>query len=487
MEKKKLSTNLILNVIKSALSILFPLITLPYISRVLTQDSIGEYNYAVSIINYYSLISVLGIKTFAIKEANKYRNDKRQFEAFASEMFSLNVFFTVIAYMLLLFSFLIFKTFRENCVAIAIISISICFNTVGVEWIFNIFEDFKYITYRSIGVQIASLILMFTLVRNAEDAYLYMAITIIANGGANIFNWFYAQKFCKIKVVINKSIFTNIVPIMVIFFNTLATVIYVNSDLTMIGVMAGNKEVGIYSVATKIYNVVKTIVNSIVTVFIARLAYEYANDRDKYVETFRKASNIIIFITVPLAVAVMLYGKEIILFISTSEYLGASIGMSILFFSVIFATLGNLYGTGALLLAGKEKNMLIATSIGAVINLIINFLLIPQYGCTGAAIGTVCTEVAVFLILYFGAIKHIDVSIQIKTLAKSILSSVVIFMIFIIYKSYFYNELLFIVFGGFSAVVYCLLMLILKDDIALLGMQTILNELEKRISKWKKD
>ena len=94
-----------MNIIKSVLSILFPLITLPYISRVLTQDSIGEYTYATSIINYYILISGLGIKTFAIREAVNHRANKDDFDNFASEMFSLNLFFTVVAYILLALSY----------------------------------------------------------------------------------------------------------------------------------------------------------------------------------------------------------------------------------------------------------------------------------------------------------------------------------------------------------------------------------------------
>ncbi len=473
--KKSLSINLILNIIKSVLSILFPLITLPYISRVLTQESIGEYNYATSIINYFVLISGLGIKTFAIREAGNYRGSKADFDNFASRMFSLNVFFTCIAYILLGFSFFIFSTFRSYSKAIIIISFTICFTTVGVEWIYNIFEDFGYMTVRSILVQVFSLIIMFALVKDTSDAYIYMAITVIANGGANLFGWFYSRKYCNIKILFDKSIFKDIVPIVVIFSTTLATVIYVNSDLTMLGVMRGTKDVGIYSVASKMYNVVKSVMNGIVPVYMARLAFEYSKDKVKYYKTFRQATDVLLSLTIPIAVGVMLFGREIVLMLSTSEYLGAVPGMQILFISLIFATMGNLLGSGALLLDGKEKVMFVATAIGAVINLIINYAFIPLLGTTGAAIGTLCTEVGVCMILIIAAINSIKVSISLISIIKSIVASIPFLGIYYLYKIFNsdFNKYLFIVYVVLCALIYFVLMILLKDDAVVMAYDKV--------------
>lgn len=434
--KKSLSINLILNIIKSVLSILFPLITLPYISRVLTQDSIGEYTYATSIINYYILISGLGIKTFAIREAVNHRANKDDFDNFASEMFSLNLFFTVVAYILLALSFPVFSTFRSYSKAIIIISFTICFTTIGVEWIYNIFEDFGYMTLRSILVQVCSLFIMFAFVKDASDAYIYMAITVIANGGANLFGWFYARKYCKIRVIFSKRIFKDIVPVFVIFSTTLATVIYVNSDLTMLGVMKGTRDVGVYSVASKMYNVVKTVMNGIVPVYMARLAIEFTSDRDRYYRTFKQAADVLLSLSIPIAAGVMLFGRQIVLMLSTDEYLGAVPGMQILFISLIFATLGNLIGSGALLLDGQEKMMLIATSIGAVINLIINFVLIPQMGTTGAAIGTLCTEITVCTLLFIAEVRSIRSPMAVGSILKSCIASVRGYLLYLLPDRY---------------------------------------------------
>ena len=467
--------------IKSVLTVLFPLITLPYISSVLTQESIGEYSFSTSIANYFLLISALGIKTFAIREAGKYRNDSKKFDEFASNMFSLNVFFTIVAYVLLGLSFLVFAKFRLYGKAIIIASFSICFSTIGVEWIFNIFEDFAYITYRSVIVQIVSLAIMFAFVRNAADAYIYMAISVVANGGANIFNWFYARKYCHIRLWFKRAIFDDIVPIALIFFNTLATIIYVNSDITMLGWMSGAKEVGVYTVATKMYNTVKAVLNGIVPVFFARLSLQYTKDREQYRKTFALAVDVLTCITIPMAIGVFFYGKEIILMLSTKEYLGAVSGMCLLFVSLFFATLGNLYSTGAVLLAGKEKYMLIATAIGAAVNLCVNYALIPVYGSLGAAIGTLATEVIVCTVLVAVSGKYNKVPVHLLEMLKCFAATIPFVAIYRFYQTvYREGRYYYLIFVALSALAYYMVLLLLGNEVVLLATDRVLKKLKRK-------
>ncbi len=481
VKKRSIGINLIFNVIKSVLTVLFPLITIPYISKVLTQDSIGEYGFSTSIINYFLLISALGIKTFAIREAGKYRNDKKKFDEFVSNMFSLNVFFTVVAYVLLAVSFFVFAKFRLYNKAILIASFAIVFNTVGVEWIFNIFEDFAYITYRSVFVQLVSLAAMFAFVRSESDAYIYMAISVVANGGANIFNWFYARRYCHIRLVFKRAVFDDIVPISLIFFNTLATIIYVNSDLTMLGWMAGTKETGVYTVATKMYNTVKAVLNGIVPVFFARLSLQFADSKEDYRRTFASAVDVLTCITIPMAIGVFFYGREIVLMLSTEEYLGAVSGMCLLFVSIFFATMGNLYGTGSVLLAGKEMHMVIATAIGAVLNLCVNYMLIPIYGSMGAAIGTLATEVVVCVILVAVANKYNKVSVHLLEMVKCFIATIPFFGIFKLYQ-HFYREgrYYYLIFVALSALAYYVVLLILRNKFVLLATDRVLKKLRRR-------
>ena len=401
MNQKKLNMNLVMNGIKTLMSILFPFITFPYVTRILSPSSIGEYDYANSIITYFVLIAGLGVSTYTVRSGTYLRDKREEINNFISEVFSLNMISTFVAYLLLAICFIFIDNFREYNISICLFSISIVFKTLGVEWIFSIFEDYRFITIRSIIFQVISILLLFLFVKNEDDLYIYILINVIATVGSNLCNFVYARKYCNLCIRFNKEILKHIKPVFVIFSTSLATIIYINSDTTMLGFLEGTEQVGYYAVATKLYNSIKAMLNSMVPVFMARLAYQYREWREEYNKTFQYAFEMLTFFTIPLAIGTLFYSNEIIRLISGEEYLQAESAMRILFFSLIFATLGNLYSSGGLLLVGKEKGMLYITIFGAFLNVFTNYRMIPILKCTGAAITTLITEVVVFFFIYF--------------------------------------------------------------------------------------
>lgn len=165
MSKRSLNQNLFLYGIKTGMSLLFPLISFPYISRVLSPAGLGHVNYSNSILTYFVLIAGLGVATYAIREGAPIRQDKNKFQTLVDELFSLNIVTTIGSYILLgIFLFFVPK-FQVYTTAILIYSLTMVFNTIGVEWIFNIYEDYTYITIRSILFQFLSLLLMLLLLR----------------------------------------------------------------------------------------------------------------------------------------------------------------------------------------------------------------------------------------------------------------------------------------------------------------------------------
>lgn len=192
--------------IRTVCQMLFPLITFPYVSRVLHVENIGIYNFCQSVISYFSLVAGLGISTYAIREGARYRDNEVKMSLFASEVFSINFISTVFSYLLLGVCILLIPKFNQYGSIIAVLSVSIVFTLVGSEWIFQIYEDYKYITLRSIAFQCVSLVLMFVFVKNSSDLFAYVLITAISCSGANILNTISRRKYCKIRLVINKNI-----------------------------------------------------------------------------------------------------------------------------------------------------------------------------------------------------------------------------------------------------------------------------------------
>lgn len=468
MKKKSLNVNIILTVIKTIVSLLFPLITFPYVTRVLSPTGIGEYNYSNSIIMYFVLIAGLGINTYAIREGAKIREDKEKFNTFANEILSLNFFSTIASYLILFACFTLFREFQSYKISLLIFSALILFKTIGVEWVFSIYEDYFYITIRSLAFQAVSVICLFIFVKTKNDVYPYIAINVLSNVGSNVFNLFYSRKYFKIKPSFSKQMWKHMLPVLVIFSTTLSTMIYVNSDTTMLGWMRGTEEVGYYAVAGKMYNIIKSTLNAIVPVFMARLSFQYESDREGYKSTFSYAFNLLTIVTIPLAIGSLFYSETIIMLLSGKEYLQASTGMKLLFVSLIFASLGNLYGSGGILQAGKEKWMLFATAIGAGINIVANFYFIPMLGCTGAALTTLITEIIVFGILYFCYKKYVGCSVGIRHIINCFFATVPFAFIYRIGLHICPNSIVAqFVQIAISGVAYIVILFLLKDEIVL--------------------
>ena len=150
MQNKSLKLNAFLNTVRNVLNMIFPLITFPYVSRVLGANGLGIYNFSNSVISYFLLLAGLGISTYAVREGAKYRKSKENISFFASQIFSINVFSTIFSYIILFISLVIFPKLHMYAVCILIFSLQIAFTTIGTEWIYTIFEDYTYITVRSI-------------------------------------------------------------------------------------------------------------------------------------------------------------------------------------------------------------------------------------------------------------------------------------------------------------------------------------------------
>ena len=231
--QRSIGVNAGLNMIRTAFQVIFPLITFPYVSRVLHVENIGIYNFCQSVISYFSLLAALGISTYAIREGARYRDNEEKMSLFASEVFSINFISTVFSYLILGVCILLVPRFNQYSSIMVALSISIMFTLIGSEWIFQIYEDYKYITIRGILFQFISLILMFVLVRNSSDLFAYVWITVISCSGANILNAVSRRKYCKIRLTINAKILTHLAPILVLFATSVATTIYTNADTSI--------------------------------------------------------------------------------------------------------------------------------------------------------------------------------------------------------------------------------------------------------------
>lgn len=413
MKSKSLKWNALLNGIKTGITMIFPLITFPYISRILDVENIGKINFSNSIVNYFLLIAGLGISTYATREGSYIRDDKEKLNILCNEVFTINILSTLFAYILLIITVYFNSKLQTYKLLIAIYSINIIGTTIGINWLYSIYEDYWYITVRSILFQIISLVLMFTFVKTKQDYIKYVCILMISATGANILNYFNSKKYIRLRILKKTNIKRHIKPILIIFISTIATTIYVNSDSTMLGFMSSNYIVGIYSVSVKIYTIFKSLVASIILVALPRLSNYIADKRrSDYEDKVNKIYRVLLILLIPITVGLYMSANDIILILSGSSYISAVSSLRILSIALVFSVIG-IYYTNAVLLPMKYENEVMKiTLISACVNIILNLIIIPSYKQNGAAVTTVISEFIVCLMQYRIINKNIKLKIK---------------------------------------------------------------------------
>lgn len=403
MKQKSLGLNALLNSLQSLLNLIFPLITFPYISRTLSVNGVGKYNFANSIVSYFILLAGLGISNYAVREGAKLRNDRKAISSFASRVFTINLISTIVSYVFLILTVIFTPNLHQYTVAIFIFSIQIFFTTLGTDWVYTIFEEYGYITVRNIIFKILSIILLFIFVRHPGDYLNYVAITVFASTGSYILNFLHAKNYCDIKLDFNFNWKEYLNPILVIFGSRVAIQIYLNSDVTMLGFLQNEYVVGIYSTATKIYGIVGTLLIAATAATIPRLAMFMGQGRmSEYNKLLKQVINIMIFLVLPGILGLFMVSKEVIVLLAGEKYLRASYALRISCFAMLGSAMSGIFNQYALIPAKREKKTLISSVISALLNIGLNFILIPIIAEKGAALTTVLAEFTMmFMNFYF--------------------------------------------------------------------------------------
>lgn len=395
--EKKLKVNFIFNTLKTIMVVAFPIVSFPYISRVLGVEGIGKFQYCYSVINYFILFASLGISSYAIRECARFRDDKEKFSIFVKEIFTINIITTIGAYVVLAFCFLAgaYEGKREIMLAL---SLSIIGTTLCIDWLYQALEQYVYISIRTFIIQLLSLILMFAFVKTEKDLLIYTFIFVFSSKGYCFLNLFNARRYVDFTIKCKLELKKHLKPILIIFGATISVSIYMNMDVVMLGMFCGDYEVGLYSAAVKVNTVIKNIITSISVVLLPRLASYLAKDQtEKFEQLFKQGAEINLFFSVASAMGLFVLSKPIILLFSGKEFLPAVLTGQILAVRLVFSALDNIFYNQVLIPTGHEKEACIGTAAGAVTNLVLNAILIPLLKTDGAAIATVVAEGVVFV------------------------------------------------------------------------------------------
>ena len=398
-KNKSIKKNFIMNAILSMSGFIFPLITFPYISRVLGPSGIGSIRFVSSVIAYFAMFAQLGIPTYGIRACAKIRDDKEKLSKTVHELLLINLITNIISYVVLFASLLFVTRFHKDRMLFIIMSSTLFFNMIGVEYLYKALEEYTYITFRSLIFKVIAIILMFVFVNSQEDYVIYGAITIFAALASNVLNFFNSRKYISYKWQGNYEIKKHLSPVFVFFAMTCAASIYLNLDGIMLGFMTTDTELGYYDAAVKIKVLLISVVSSLGAVILPRASYYVeTGEMEKFHEITQKAIRFVLFIATPIMVYFIAFSKESILFISGEKYMASIPAMKVIMPTVLLIGLSNIIGMQILVPLGKEKIVLYSEIVGAVIDLVLNAALIPILKSTGAAIGTTVAELFVLIV-----------------------------------------------------------------------------------------
>lgn len=399
MKTHSVKYNFIMNSILTLAGIVFPLITFPYISRVLLVEGSAKVTFAVSAIEYFTMFATLGIPTYGVRACAVVRDDREKLSKTVQELLIISGVMTVVVYAAFFLSLRLVPQFAEEREILMICSAAIGLCTIGVQWFYSALEQYSYITACAIAFKLLGVVLMFLFVKKPEDFLIYGGIYVIGSYGSYVLNFIRLRKFITFRKSGSYHFKKHLKAVTVFFAMSAGASIYLNLDIVMLRFISGNMAVGYYTAGIKVKTVLVTCVTSLGTVLLPRLSYYIKKQEKAAFQSMVSRAFDFVFVTASaVAVYFMLYAEESILLLSGSPFLPGTLPMIILMPTVLLIGLSNITGIQVLTPNGQENKVMYSVLGGAVLDFGLNLVLIPRYAAAGAACSTMLAEVLVLLI-----------------------------------------------------------------------------------------
>ncbi len=401
MKAKSVKKNFVMNALLAMSGFVFPIITFPYVSRVLKPAGTGRVSFATSVIAYFLMFAQLGVPTYGIRACAKVRDDRAALTRTVHELLGINLAMDAASYLLLALAIWLVPRLAADRTLIIVISATIVLDTIGMEWLYRALEQYTYMTVRSLAFKLVALAAMFLLIHAERDYVIYGGITIFAASASNLLNFANARRYIDLRRPRDCDWRRHVRPVLIFFGMSCATTIYTHLDALMLGFMTTDVDVGYYNAAVKFKIILTSLVTALGAVLLPRFSYYVEHGlMDEFRRVSQKALRFVLAFASALSLYFILYAPESILFISGEAYRGSITPMRFIMPTVLFIGLTNVLGMQILVPLGKEKLVLRSEIVGVFVDLILNALLIPRYKATGAAIGTLVAEAAVLAVQY---------------------------------------------------------------------------------------
>lgn len=419
--------NSIYNTIYQVITIIVPIITLPYVSRVLGETGIGKQAYTNAIAQYFIILGIMGINMYGTRQIASVRDDKNQLNKNFTEIFFLRLMTTGLSLVLYIVFFVIYNTTDRAIYLYQ--SVNIVAAILDVSWLFMGIEDFRNLLTRNLITKLLGVVLIFLLVKSREDTGIYVLILASSQLLGQMIMYLQLPKLVSMKGIQDLNIFSHLMPSVRLFVPQLAAQVYLLLDKIMLGYFTTEAEVGLYDNSQKIVRIVMTLVTSIGTVMIPHMSNILAkNDMKQFKEKIYSTFSFMNFIAIPMAFGLMSITDKFKPWFYGKGFIGIESLIVVNSLIIIFGVWSNISGYQCLIPLREEKKFTISVIGGAMINLILNLVFIWNYKSLGTSVASVIAEFFVAALQIYYIRDLIDVRKLFKDVPKYFIVAAIMYI-----------------------------------------------------------
>ncbi len=453
-----LEGNVVYSVLLSLSTYLIPLVVFPYISRIIGPSGVGAVDAVDYTINYFIQFSMMGLSTIGVREVAMAKGDKERLNTAFSSLFVLNLMLTVIAMVILTVLMFSVPSFSEKRSLYLIGMFKLLSNVFLVEWLFRGFEDFRYITLRSISVRLIFLVLVFCLVKDKDDIIVYYILFVSMTVANAVLNW--SRHFGMVSFgfsYINIRKYAS--PFFLLGLFSLVTSVYLYLNAVFLDFATNDVQVGYYTTSTRLYNVLMAMFTSVTTVLVPRLSsLKEHGDTLKAESLVEKMFSILFMFALPVIIFFLFSSDQIIELFAGDEFIPASATMKIVMLQVMIIGIEQIVIIQIMVPNKLDYEPVVSAVFGASVSILGNCFLLSRFGAIGAAISWIMAELTTMGVAIFLVKRRIGFQFPWKPLVKAIYQSVPYLMICIVSMLFFDNSIIRMVFQIMLFVAYFIIL-----------------------------
>lgn len=488
---KNMKVNALASILVKVFNILFPLVTGPYLARILSKEAYGDFNVANSIMGLFLPFAAFGIYSYGIRSISRVKNNIEQINKNFTVLFVISLLSSISVGIFYIF-YIIFNVSSNMYYLYLSLGIQIFTQFVYIEWMNEAFENYGFILFKTLFVRILMLVSIFMFVKKADDIVNYALILSITNLINYMISFIYIKSKVKFVKFSYKEIFYHIKPLIGMLILSNSYMLYTTLDKLFLSILGAKIEVSYYSFALSIAQLITGVVYSIIVVSLPRLSFYYGSGEEKkYKELLNQVTKSFFFIVIPIGVGLSCVSTDAMLIYAGEKYLNAGFILMLFSLRIVMWAMDQSLAMEILFVRGFEKNITLFYFLGGFLNLFLNFILLKFKVLSSQyyVYTTVFSEIFVVLIIVLFIIKRKIVNLNniLKAYFKYILCSIPFFLI-----TYFINKLIpfttkintIFLIRLLSIIISCvvyyfLVMLITKDEILIVTLEAIKYKLRK--------